>query len=43
MKRKYVIAMLLVSLTLLSGCEALRVKLNGGSESGVDWAVGVRF
>ncbi|GJL88881.1 MAG: hypothetical protein DHS20C03_25900 [Minwuia thermotolerans] len=43
MKRTYVICTLLISLAMLSGCEALRVKLDGGSQSGVDWAVGVRF
>lgn len=43
MKRTGVICVLLIGLALLTGCEALRVKLDGGSQSGVDWAVGVRF
>lgn len=29
--------------TGLTACESLLVKLDGGSNSGVDWKVGVRF
>jgi len=43
MKRTLIICTILAGLTLLSGCEALRIKLDGGSQSGIDWAVGVQF
>lgn len=28
---------------MLNGCETLNLKLKGGSNSNVDWAVGIRF
>lgn len=43
MRRIVVICLLLSGLALATGCEPLRVKVDGGSQSGVDWAVGVRF
>lgn len=43
MHRMILITAMLAGLVLLSGCETLNLKLDGGSRSGVDWAVGVRF
>lgn len=37
------IVLVLLLATTLSSCESLRLKLKGGSESGVDWGVGVVF
>ncbi len=43
MGKMIVITAMLTGLVVLTGCETLGIKLNGGSRSGIDWAVGVRF
>ncbi|MEC9346356.1 MAG: hypothetical protein VYB54_09015 [Pseudomonadota bacterium] len=37
------VVLIMVVAALLGGCETVRLKAKGGSDTGIDWGIGIRF